>query len=337
MSIFFWSILLLAAHGAVFSKEGYHRNYIAQESIQPIKGIFLLLVFLSHFVQYVELSGVWDAPYFEVRRYLGQLVVVPFLFYSGYGIAESIQKKGLPYVKSMPKHRILKVLLQFDAAVLLFLAVRYIMGFSYDLRRIFLTLLGWEGVGNSNWYIFAILFLYSASFVSFLIFQKGKLLPLLCMTVLTGIFVLVLRQYKEDYWYNTVFAYTAGMWFSCYRKPFEGAVLEKPWNYRVTLALTFLLFLFLHSHWSSLVVYEAASVAFALLIVLISAKVQLRSRFLSYCGEHLFSLFILQRIPMIVLNNTPIEQHPDLYLTACLAITFLLSAAFDKIMRKLLR
>lgn len=110
MSIFFWIILLLAAYGAKIKKEDYYRDYIDYDGIQPIKGIFILLVFMSHFVQYVELDGIWDLPYFQIRRYLGQLIVVPFLFYSGYGIAESIRKKGSGYINRMPVSRILKVL-----------------------------------------------------------------------------------------------------------------------------------------------------------------------------------------------------------------------------------
>ena len=42
---------------------------------------------------------------------MGQLVVVMFLFYSGYGIGESYKKKGVNYVQQMPVHRILTTLL----------------------------------------------------------------------------------------------------------------------------------------------------------------------------------------------------------------------------------
>ena len=337
MSVFFWLIIIIAAYGVTRQQQGFHSDYIALNRIQPVKGIFLLLVFLSHFVQYVELNGVWDAPYFEIRRFLGQLVVVPFLFYSGYGIAESIRVKGHSYVQNMPRKRLVKVLLQFDCAVILFLVLRYITGTTYSAKRILLTLLGWEGIGNSNWYIFAILFLYTATYISYVLFPRRHYLPLITLTILTSVFVLVMSRYKVDYWYNRTFAYVAGVWFSCFKKSFETVVLSNERNYRITLFLTGLLFLFLHSHWSSLVPYLATCVVFAVLVVLVTAKLQLRSPFLSYCGEHLFSLFILQRIPMIALNNTAIENFPYLFLLVSFGITVLLSFVFDKLMNKLFR
>lgn len=65
MSVFFWLIIIIAAYSVTRQQQGFHSDYIALNRIQPVKGIFLLLVFLSHFVQYVELNGVWDAPYLD--------------------------------------------------------------------------------------------------------------------------------------------------------------------------------------------------------------------------------------------------------------------------------
>lgn len=45
MSFFFWLFVILAAHQARICKTGYFSDYIGPQSIQPIKGIFLLMVF----------------------------------------------------------------------------------------------------------------------------------------------------------------------------------------------------------------------------------------------------------------------------------------------------
>lgn len=330
MILYLWIIVILAVWQAKGCAKGYFSDYISIQNIQPVKGIFLLLVFVSHFVQYVTLKGLWDAPYSQVRSYLGQMVVVPFLFYSGYGIAESIRKKGAGYVKQLPRQRIAKVLFQFDLAVALFLVLRYLMGSSYGLTKILLTLIGWDGIGNSNWYIFAILFLYAATWLSFSVFRKSRDLPLVALTVLTVAFVLVMKRFKDGYWYNTALAYAAGMWFSRFRTEFDRKILSNDRVYWICLAFTAMMFIFLHKYWSHLWVYEASAVLFAFLIVFITAKLQITNRFLSYCGEHLFSLFILQRLPMMALNNTAIEDHPYLYFTVCFAATFLLSWVFDQ-------
>ncbi len=88
---------------------GFHTDYISEKRIQPIKGIFVLLIFASHFIPYVELNGPLHEFYFWVRRFLGQLVVVPFLFYSGYGLSLSFNRKGRLYMQEFPIRRICKV------------------------------------------------------------------------------------------------------------------------------------------------------------------------------------------------------------------------------------
>lgn len=335
MSIFFWLIILMAVYNARVFKDGFCPDYIAQRNIQPIKGIFILLVFISHFVQYVTLTGVWDAPYFEVRKFLGQLVVVPFLFYSGYGMAESIRVKGMTYVRGMPSKRIAKVLFQFGIAVLLFLLLQFARGRHYEWDHLLLSFTGWVSVGNSNWYIFAIVCMYLITWLSYFIFRKGKLPPLLCATLLIGVYIVVMKLVKDqELWCNTVLAYLAGMWFAAYREKFEKVVFSGNREYYAYLLVTLAAFLFARQYWAKLWVYGLTSVLFALLMVLITAKFQITNRFLAYCGEHLFSLFILQRIPMIALDNTAIEQHPYLYLIVCLVLTFAMSAVFDDLTAK---
>lgn len=330
MSFFFWIVVILAAHQAGIRKNGYFADYIGPQAIQPIKGIFLVMVFFRHFLQYVDLNGVWDVSFFEIDGFLRQLIVVPFLFYSGYGISESIRKKGHDYVKKLPSNRILKVLFQFDIAVVLYVALRFFRGNPYGWKRVLLSLTGWESVGNSNWYIFAIICLYLITWLSHMIFRKGRFLPALSITVLTAGYILVMDQLKDGWWYNTVLAYVTGVWYSAYKESIEAGILAKERNYYICLGITALLFAFFRQYVPGrLDAYEICSVLFAVLMILFTAKVQIRNRFLAYCGEHLFSLYILQRIPMIALGGTVVARNPYVYFVACLAITFLLSAVFD--------
>lgn len=250
-------------------------------------------------------------------------------------MAESIRVKGIGYVRRMPVHRIGKVLFQFGIALILFLLLRFAQGVRYDWGHIVLSFTGWVSVGNSNWYIFAIVCMYLITWISCSLCRRGKLLPLLCATALTVVYIVVMKLVKEqELWCNTAAAYLAGMWFCAYREEFNRIVLSKNRDYCIYLVLTLAAFLFMRQYWSRLLVYETVSVLFALLVVLITARVQITNRFLAHCGEHLFSLFILQRIPMIALDNTAIEQYPWLYLLVCLGLTFLMSAVFDNLSQK---
>ncbi len=73
-----------------------------KEQTTCINGIFVLFVFLSHFGQYETM------PWNGVLLAIGQLMVAPFLFYSGYGIMEQIKRRGIVYIDSMPRKRTLK-------------------------------------------------------------------------------------------------------------------------------------------------------------------------------------------------------------------------------------
>lgn len=88
------------------------------------------------------------------------MVGVMFLFYSGYGKIESILKRGLNYIKSFPKKRLLTVYINFIIAVLLFLIANLMIGNILDLKRVVLAFVAYTSIGNSNWYMFVVFALY---------------------------------------------------------------------------------------------------------------------------------------------------------------------------------
>jgi hypothetical protein len=139
-----------------------------------------------------------------------------------------------------------------------------------------------------------------------------------------------MKPFKDTYWFNTILAYPAGMWFSHYREKLEKWIFGSEWNYMICLVVSLTGFILIRPYWASLKIYEIVSVLFAAVCVLITMKVQITNKFLAYSGEHLFSLFMLHRLPMIALNGSPIEKRPGLFLVICFASTFIMSAAFDK-------
>ena len=97
----------------------------------------MILVFFSHYVQYVTLEGIYDEPYLILREHLNQMVVAMFLFYSGFGMMRAIQCKGRPYIyPGLPK-RTLKVWGNFGIAVILFWITGYLLGKRYSIGRVY--------------------------------------------------------------------------------------------------------------------------------------------------------------------------------------------------------
>ena len=171
MILFYTAIALLALAGISINKTSFHRDYLSKEKTNAIKGIFLLFVFISHAIPYLlrcgyEFDAIGDNTLRSIQIHMGQLVVVMFLFYSGYGIGESYKKKGVNYVQQMPVHRILTTLLNFDVAVLFFIIACLILSVPLTVKQCLLSFLAWDSVGNSNWYIFCILICYTISFLT---------------------------------------------------------------------------------------------------------------------------------------------------------------------------
>ena len=132
-----------------------------KEQTTCINGIFVLFVFLSHFGQYETM------PWNGVLLAIGQLMVAPFLFYSGYGIMEQIKRRGIVYIDSMPRKRILKFYIHFCMALCIYLFLSFLLRKEYSFVRIIFSFTALSSIGNSNWYVFAILAMYSIVYISF--------------------------------------------------------------------------------------------------------------------------------------------------------------------------
>ena len=78
----------------------YFSDYMNLENTNSIKGIFVWLIIFCHKSGYgIKMKYL----YIKILGYFGQKVVSMFLFYSGFGIYESIKKKGKIYIKTIPR------------------------------------------------------------------------------------------------------------------------------------------------------------------------------------------------------------------------------------------
>ena len=119
-------ILVLSIWGIGLRKQDSNSlidySYLSKDATNSIKGLFILTVFVRHANQYVRDSGYTytcfgDQIFLEIDSWLGQLIVVAFLLFSGYGVMRSINSRGIYYVNSIPVHRFLNTLLNQDFIV----------------------------------------------------------------------------------------------------------------------------------------------------------------------------------------------------------------------------
>lgn len=294
-------LLFIVTYKAKFIRCGINEEYLSMDNTKRINGIFVILVFLSHSLAYINYSDSWMDRYGEfVIIKLGQLMVTTFLFFSGYGIYESIKTKD-NYINKIPKKRILDTLVKFDIAVLIYLVISYVLNINYDLKTILLSFIGWEGVGNSNWYIFTMLILYTITYIVFKLFKSDDNTKIMLVTIFTVGYMIIISKFKTDYWYNTALCYPLGMWLSMYKTMIEDTIKEHPQSYYIVLIITIIAFCIAFLFKDNICVYSIYTLLFVCCIVLLSMKVKLQSTFLKFMGTNVFYIYIYQRIPMIIL------------------------------------
>lgn len=303
MIIFFLILAIITAWGIRFSS--FNEGYISLQSTNAIKGVFAVIILFSHMNGYIVLQdSIYDTLFESILRHLGQLMVAPFLFFSGYGIMESVKRKP-GYSSSFPKKRILRTLIHFDIAVLTYLIMGFVLGYRYPLSYYLTSWIGWESLGNSNWFVFVILLLYVLAYVSIIFAEKicvrqekGKRFVIVSSTLfLSAVAWVALRLAgKDSWWYDTVITFPLGMCFSFVRSRFETIMRMNlvSWVFLIALVIAMLA-------WHLLIgndVYGICAGIFCIVVVAVSTKVHIGNRVLSWLGAYSFAIYIMQRLPM---------------------------------------
>ena len=304
-----------------------------------IRGLLVLFIFFSHFFQRV--TGGWlpfgDSICVSLIEKIGQMMVAPFLFYSGFGIVLSYTKKGKSYIDSFPKKRILKTYLFFVAVVLVYLIYNAIVGNKHDIKTIALSFLGYEKIGNPNWFMFAILFMYIVTYLSARINKKRidyktVLAVFACVISYQLAFCLIFKP-GQSWWYDTIICFPFGMLIGLLGKK----VLALIKSHRLsTLAIclgSFVVFfaLRLQLHGMYYVFwYNILSCFFCSLIVAICSYVKIENPILLFLGRHSFSIYIFQMIPFSLFYNG-LSNMPVPFFLCSLAVTLLIALLFDLI------
>lgn len=353
MIVFFILVALFSLFGIKRSKEELvisNWGYMSKSATNAIKGIFILFVFIRHANQYVreagyQYSSIGDRLFLLTDGLLAQLIVVMFLFFSGYGIMCSINRGGGDYIRTIPKKRLFNTLINFDIAVLIYCLLAFIIKRPMTGNQVLLSLIGWDSVGNSNWYIFVILCCYLSTYLSFLKVKslrhdnsdvyKNALWLNTFICVLIAIFLIIVG--KPRHWYDTIMVFPLGMWFALYKSDIE-SFLTKSVNYSLLLILSVMVFFMSYG----LLVLDITSSVFDWLlwsmrvasliftIVLIMMKWNIGNKFIVWAGVNLFPLYIYQRLPMLILSPY-LSDKPYVFFALTFALSCALVFAYKKI------
>ncbi len=332
MIIFIFALVAICLYRIKFS--GFHSDYMSISKTNSIKGIFAVIILLSHLRSYIVLPENMGNKLFVIfLNILGQLMVTMFFFYSGYGIMESYRQKA-NYDKGFFKKRILKTLVHFDIAVLLFLIASLLIGKSYVWQNYVLCWIGWESLGNSNWFVFVILALYLLTFVAMKLAnmkeEKSEVVFISLVAILSAVLWVVLFLAKGGTWCNTLWCYPLGMLYSLIKPKLDNLLHSKKYIYWIALAITAIGVAILYLLRSNVVVYSVLACVFVLLLTFVTVKVQMDNKILQWLGKYSFSIYILQRLPMILLKNFGLAENLLIFSVVSITATLLLAVGYQK-------
>lgn len=334
MIYIFIIFLLISLIGINFkSIKTIDKDALSHERTTMINGFFVGLILFSHFNSYVTFTSKTDNIYFFVINNIGQLMVTTFLFYSGYGIFESIKNKE-NYINNFFKNRILKLFVSFSIALLLYLGLNLIIGNTYSVKTILLSFIGWESIGNSNWFIFATFCMYFATLISFKIFKKDTKSAMLLNLILSFFYIIVVMRFRGSWWYNTILCYNAGMIFSCYKENILN-FLKSNIHYILTTIIIGIIAMLSYLNANGYFTYEIISIIFTLVVVLVSLKVKIGNKVLLWLGKNTFNIYVLQRLSYILYEYIGLKDYNIyLYFTISIISIIIMTFIFDKIIKK---
>ena len=316
----------------------FNHDFLNHDTTNCVNGIFILLVFMSHFNSYVQYTVQSDLWYARLVGIVGQLMVTTFLFYSGYGIMESIKLKGVIYILNIPKKRFLGTLYKFIIAVNFFaLAAHY----EIPLKTLLLSFVTWTSIGNSNWYIFAILMCYLSVFVSFTVFGNNHTKGCLCVLLLSLVYLFTIYECRKEqhWWYDTILCFPTGMFVSLYKDKLIALFQNKlktvfllGGGIGLYLATKNLLLQYhILSNLNIWIFHNVFYIFAVLLIVFITTIARIKNDILEWFGTHLFGFYILQRLPMICLKKAGFDKDIYLFFLLCFIISVVLAHGFSKL------
>lgn len=340
MFIFFLLfVLIILLSCSLWPVDQWKSGYLSKEQSNCIKGIFAVLIFLGHSVNFIPVSGQIDMIYITIKNHILQAVVVMFLFYSGYGLTESLKKKGLQYIRSIPRKRLLPVYVRFFISVVIYVTINTILGTRLSFQTVILAFAGWVDIGNYGWFILIILLLYIVFMISFgmafksysnkKVYYYGATL-----TTVLSISLLVLMIYpgcKESWYYDTIILFSSGVWYSIFKDKVDRVFDNKKRYFAgcVILAALYILINFMDK--DLFPVYESFYMIFMIAVIMISMRIKIQSRILSFLGSLSFSMILLQGIPFMLLGHTGLnDRHPYLFVILAFSMTTVMSIIFNK-------
>ena len=180
----------------------------------------------------------------------------------------------------------------------------FILKKNITLNQYLFSIIFKKAIGNSNWFAFTIIVFYIYSYLSFGI-SKNNNVGIFINTIICIIHIIFVYNYfypKKILPIETTLCFISGFYFSLFRKHFDKIKLNSDIFYFSITSFT--ICIYYKCYYIYNIFYRSIrNLSFALLIILMSMKIRLKNDFLKFLNSHSFSIYLLQRLVMMIVYN----------------------------------
>ena len=330
---FFIFCLLSIINITIKGNNNFFKDYMALENTSPIKGIFVWLIIMSHYRGYYKTTQIYICR--KILSYFGQKMVSLFLFYSGYGIIESIKKKGINYAKTLPIKSLI-LFIKYQLILLIFLLNNILLGKKLNFKNYFLSVIFKQSIGNSNWFAYTIIFLYLYSFLSFGLINNKKNLffGIIFINIISYFHFYFTYNYfypKMIYTVDNILCFIIGIYYSLLKKYLDKIFMKNDVLYFGNISLIIAIYYYFFSLKNrNIYIVSLTNCFFSLIIILISMKIRFKNEFLLFLNSHSYSIYLLQRVIMMyVFHNQYFKNSEFIRINFIFVSILFISNIFD--------
>ena len=299
--IFFILCLLSAINISFKCKDTFFIDYMNLSNTSSIKGIFVWIIILQHYRGYYRRDPKFI--YHIILNCTRQKMVSLFLFYSGYGIYESLKKNGINYIKKLPKKGLI-LLIKFEISIFLFLLNNVLLGIKINFKNYLLAIIFKTGIGNSYWFSFTIITFYFYSYLSFIFIKKNHFIfvGIFFINIISILHIFLIYNYFHPNSLpsvDNILCFNIGLYYSLLKNYFDKIIMKNDSYYFGFLSIILIIYTYFYNFKiKSILVVSIINSLFCLIVILISMKIKFENDFLLKLNSHSYSIYLLQRLIM---------------------------------------
>lgn len=328
--LFYFALLFFcffkAKVNSLYCDRAYYWNKSNSDSI---KSICAISVIIHHVTNEID-CGVLFYPF----QAIGFLCVAVFFFSSGFGLIYSMNNKE-EYIKHFFSNRLLKVIVPYVLAVIVYAIYYYGFGHFFDPSLLFKQFVGEVPFVRNSWFVIVLLYFYFIFWFVFKFFKSKNI----AFVVFLSITALCSLCVYFPHWSPAIIAFPFGVIVAYYKSAFDCFFLRYSWLILITSVLLFIilmLFRIKSSGTLKTILSMICSIVIAIAILSLLTIIKLGNPFLSFINKISFEMYLYHGLLMLILNRFLYKNFFSIpYLFLILFFTIILSVVFHLLAKKI--